>query len=353
MTTQPTPLQVDGHHMPKARILFSSCLLGVTVLPIMLVLGSPYFVPMAWGVDFFLAVASAHVFATLYLLTDRVNLRFMADHPFQMIAIPLLLIAICIAVFMVPGNPLFVPALMLFLLYQTWHFGAQNIGVAMFVSLSEREVPIDAHEKAIIRIGTICGMVGVLSALYPNFMIGSQHVPIDEMFLRVLRWGYRIGAVAAVGITAWAFFLLLKNWRQKQFVFGIAIFLSAVFLFPMYISNNYMVAVASFTIAHGLQYVIFLAAHSFSPFSSVDRRQRRYSALLLPPIVLLAIIGIGHLIWTRAPMIDSGKFPLVGLSILLGLTLAHFWVDQFMWKMRNPDRARWIKGNYGFVFKSR
>lgn len=114
----------------------------------------------------------------------------------------LLLIVIRTAVFMVPGNPLSVTALMLFLLYQTWHFGAQNIGLAMFVSLSEREVPIDAHLKAIIRIGTIFSMVGVLSALYPYFLIDSQHIPIDEIFLRVLRWGNRIGAVAAIGITA-------------------------------------------------------------------------------------------------------------------------------------------------------
>lgn len=354
MTAQFSHLGITTRHTSSGGgRAFSISLLGVTVLPIALILNAPYFLPMAWGVDFFLAVASAHVFATVYLLTDRGNLHFILDHPVQLIVMPILLFMACILVFITPANPLFTPAIMLFFLYQTWHFGSQNIGVAMFISLSERGIAINKSEKNIIRLGTVCGMLGVLSALYLDFMIGQQYVRVDEGLLRTIRFLHDIGAIAAAALAGWAFLLLLKAWRRNQFLYGVAIFLSATFLFSMYLSDNYMIAVASFSIAHGLQYVVFLAAHSVSSSRTSHGRSLRFQAYLLPPVALVAIIGIGHLIWTRAPALQSEQFPLVGLSILLGLTLSHFWVDQFMWRMRNAERAKWVKENFGFIFPAR
>jgi nitrate reductase NapE component len=290
--------------------------------------------------------------ATAYLFTDRVNRRFVLNRPIQLIVIPILLFTGGVLVFMRPQNPVFVPALLLLFLYQTWHFGSQNIGVAMFISLSERGKAISPGEKNIIRMGTVCGMLGVLSALYPGFMIGQQYVHIDATPLAAIRFLHDVGTFVALALTGGALLLLLKAWHQRQFIYGAAIFLSVTFLFPMYISENYMIAVASFTIAHGLQYVVFLAAHSLSPPKSTRWRSFPFLAILIPPLILAGIVGTGHLIWTNAPTFQSDLLPLVGLSIILGLTLSHFWIDQFMWRMRNSERAKWVRQNYGFIFRS-
>jgi hypothetical protein len=353
MTAHTPQPSLTFYHASTGGFVFSAALLVATVLPLALILGAPYFLPLGWGVDFFLAIASAHVFATTYLLTDRVNRRFILDRPVQLVVIPIILFLVSVFIFTTPQNPLFVPMLLLFFLYQTWHFGSQNIGVAMFISLSERMMPITTVEKNTIRLGTICGMLGVLSALYPSFMIGAQHVHIDTTLLTTIRFLHNIGAIAAVALTGWAFFLLLKSWRLKKITYGAAIFLSTTFLFPMYLSSNYMIAIASFVIAHGLQYIIFLMAHSLGGLKPTRGQPFKFWTSLFPLLALVGIIGIGDLIWTRAPMLQSERFPLIGLSIILGLTLSHFWIDQFMWRMRNTERAKWVKDNYGFIFQSK
>ncbi|MGY9006732.1 MAG: hypothetical protein ACKVJQ_11710 [Alphaproteobacteria bacterium] len=332
-------------------MVFSAAILAATILPIVLIKLATQPGLLALSVNFLLAVASAHVFTTFYLLVDRTNARFILDHPVQLIAMPIALFLVGLTVFSMPGNPFFVPMLFILFLQQTWHFGAQNIGVAMFISLAHRKTSITKIEKNFIRMGTICGMFGVLSALYPSFMIGPENVPIDETVLASIWTLHTIGGYIAIVLTGGALALMAQAWWKREYFHGAAIFLSITFLFPMYISDNYMIAVASFTIAHGLQYIIFLAAHSFTNPGTPKNPKWRPWAFIYPPLALLALGGAGHLLWTAAPTWKSGQFPLFGLAIILGLTLAHFWVDQFMWRMGNPDRATWIKQSYRFIFQ--
>ena len=330
---------------------FSIAILLATILPITLIKLATQPGILAISVNLLLAVASAHVFTTFYLLVDRTNVRFILDHPIQLIAMPIGLLLLGMAIFSVPGNPVFTPALFLLFLQQTWHFGAQNIGVATFISLGHRKKSITKVEKNFIRMGTICGMFGVLSALYPSFMIGPENVPINETVLTTIKTLHQIGGYVAIALTGGALVLMVRAWWAREYFYGAAIFLSITFLFPMYISDNYMIAVASFTIAHGLQYIIFLAAHSFTNPGAPKNPRWQSWGFIYPPLALLALGGAGHVLWTTAPAWKSGQFPLFGLSIILGLTLAHFWVDQFMWRMGNSERANWIKKSYSFIFQ--
>jgi len=246
-------------------------------------------------------------------------------------------------------SAVFVPAVLAFFLYQTWHFGAQNIGVAAFISLADRGKPLTRMEKVTIKMGIVVGMFGVLRVMAPTYMIGEQYMPIGSTAVRLMEFSYDVGALAAIPLTAGAFWLAVRAWCRKQYLFGIAIFLSVTYLFTMYLTRDYLLGFISFTTAHGLQYLIFLFTHS------VNRRKQdlvaSYSpiAIIAAPAALLVAMVIGSLIFNNAPAIATTKLPSIGVAIVLSITLVHFWLDLFLWRMRNKERANWIRARFGFV----
>ncbi|MBI3563092.1 MAG: hypothetical protein HY080_15390 [Gammaproteobacteria bacterium] len=344
----------SGSHQHSAfrGTIFSLTLIIVTILPAISIMVVPMYPSMGPRVvDFLVVLSSTHVFATLYLFTDPAIRLFVLRHPIKMILIPLVLILASILAFSSPEYPAFVAILLLFFLYQTWHFGAQNIGVATYVSLAERGRGLAPTEKITIRLGILCGMLGVLRALYPDFMIGKQYMPLDPVTLRVFDFLREIGSIAALVLSVLAAVFLLKAWRQQNFLYGIAIFFSITFLFPMYLSENYMIGFGSFAVAHGLQYLVFLSTHSLGTRISYGNTPNIRFSFLFPPVILVATIFLGYLIWSKGPEIKSEHFTLFGMSIILGLTLAHFWIDQFLWKMKDRERAQWVKDRYRFLFR--
>jgi hypothetical protein len=35
--------------------------------------------------------------------------------------------------------------------------------------------------------------------------------------------------------------------------------------------------------------------------------------------------------------------------LILGLTMAHYWVDQHIWKFKNLERRKWLMQRYPFL----
>jgi hypothetical protein len=120
-----------------------------------------------------------------------------------------------------------------------------------------------------------------------------------------------------------------------------SLFLSVTFLFPMYLTNDYMLGFTSFTVAHGLQYLIFLFVHS----GHVRREFTKFTGALgfiLPPVLLLTVMSVGNLLW-------NGPTSKLVPAIVPSLTLAHFWVDQFLWRTRDRQQGAWIKSRFAAV----
>jgi hypothetical protein len=194
-------------------------------------------------------------------------------------------------------------------------------------------------------------MLGVLDVMAPGYMIGQSYVPLGLNALRIVELLYYLGLICAVPLTAMAAILLFKSYRDGNYLFGLAIFSSITFLFTMYVSRSYAVGFLSFTVAHGLQYLIFLFAHS-AKSGSMRGTGSGTSLLIAAPVALATCIALGYLIWEYAPNAESDQFPLLGRAIIFSITLVHFWVDQFLWRMKDKERASWIKARFGFVFAS-
>jgi hypothetical protein len=136
----------------EAPALFSWALIGATVLPFLTMAFAeihPVGLPI---VTFLMAVGGAHVLATSYLLSDPAIRRFCMANPIKMIVVPCLLLVTGVFMFSRLG-PFFIVSLLAVFLWQAWHFGAQNIGVAAFVSLSDRGRPLAPLEKLVIKLG--------------------------------------------------------------------------------------------------------------------------------------------------------------------------------------------------------
>jgi hypothetical protein len=328
----------------RPQTIFSFALIAATVLPLISIAfaaNHPFASPF---VLLLVALGSTHVGATAYLLADADIRRFSVANPVRMIVIPGVMLVTGLVVFSRPGL-VFTATLMAFFLFQTWHFGAQNIGVASFLSLSDRGQPLAPIEKLAIKAGSWVGMLGVLKAMSPTFMIGAEYAPLPVEVNELLSFFYNIGAVLAIPMTGVAVWLAAVAFHDGRAAFGTSIFLSVTFLFPMYLSHDYMIGFMSFVVAHGLQYLIFLGAHS----ASRDTDQPKRSVLIGPALLILVMLT-AHLLW-KVQAFGSTDFT-VGIALVFSLSLIHFWVDRFIWRMRDKERADWIRSRFAPVIRS-
>jgi hypothetical protein len=326
--------------------LFSWALIGATVMPFISMAfaeAHPMAVPF---VALLMALGGTHVIATFYLLSDPAIRRFCVNNPIKMVVVPCLIMAGSIALFSRPG-PLFIGSLLALLLFQAWHFGAQNIGVAAFISLSDRGRPLAPFEKAAIRIGIWVGMLGILKVMAP--MINEEYVPLPTQVVEFLDFFYDIGTAFAIPVIAVALWLAVNAWREKHLVYGLAIFLSVTFLITIYLTNDYYLGFLSFVTAHGLQYIVFLSTHSLCKNMQKTRRRLIFAA----PVVLVMAMLLGHFVTSIGPHLSVATLPKLGLAIVFSIGLVHFWVDRFVWRMTNQERAGWIRDHFGQVIQPR
>jgi hypothetical protein len=331
-------------HRIQSQALFSWALIGATTLPFM-----AFATNLAAAVPalaFLLMLGGTHVVATGYLFTDPAIRRFCLLNRTKMIIVPSVILIAAFAVFSRPG-PLFTVAALTLFLFQTWHFGAQNIGVASFISLSERGRPLAPFEKTVIKAGIWVGILGVLKAMSPDFVIGASSMQLPDEATAAIGFLYEIGKMLALPTTGAALWLAISAWRSGQPLFSMVIFLSVTFLFPMYLTSDYTIGFTSFVTAHGLQYLIFLAVHSTGHDPAHPVRAR-----IIAPAILFLFMVVG-LSFDDLKSLHTASLQSLGLAVVFAITLVHFWVDRFIWRMKDKERARWIKDRFGAVIEPR
>jgi hypothetical protein len=177
-------------------------------------------------------------------------------------------------------------------------------------------------------------------------MVGEGYISLPPQATALFSFLHQIGGVLAIAVTAVAAGFALVAWRGGHVAFGAAVFLGVTFLFPMYLTSDYALGFTSFVIAHGLQYLIFLAVHSGAGCKPHERWP-----MIVGPAVLVATILLGSAIWDIAPLLNSANLPSLGVGLTISVTLAHVWVDRFIWRMRDTERARWVRTRFCAVLQ--
>ena len=82
---------------------------------------------------------------------------------------------------------------------------------------------------------------------------------------------------------------------------------------------------------------------------------------LMPCLALIAAALTGAVLWRHPELpfagfteiiqtiAGAGSLAKAGAGLVAGITLAHFWVDQFIWRLRTPERRGWLLENYPFL----
>ena len=215
--------------------VFGWSLIGATTIPFVSVAASGSFGGAAAVALVLLLIASGHVLATYYLWTDPAVRRFSRAHPIKMIVIPIALMVGALLFFSQATGALLAMVFAAYFVYQAWHFGAQNIGVATFISLSDRGRPLSPFEKTTIRCGIVAGMFGVLQAMSPIILN-----PLGPLEVDAAHFAYELGAAMSIPLAGVAIWMMIQAFRDGYYRFGTAIVLSICFLFPMYVSHNFL-----------------------------------------------------------------------------------------------------------------
>jgi hypothetical protein len=321
---------------------FQYLLLTVTLLPITLALlpRSSDVVAVSTAIGL---IAGTHVFSTLYLYLTPDVFEGVPNWRSTVIAAPLVLMA---AVFLfLLAMPTW--ALLLFMLiyihFGIWHFGRQNLGVLTFSARIGCQRPMDLFERRSIMAGVVAGMSAAYTAFAPALMLHPAYFPLDPSLVApyFLKLWY-VGAAMYGVLAPLALYHAVKH-RSNYDAPSLVLYLTSVLFFaPLFLTADPLIAVSSWAVAHGLQYLVFLVYHAGS-------RTRTTLAGLIPIASLTLVVYVGYLLWNTYPQWGNETLARIGAAAVIAINLAHYWVDMFLWRFQTQERRRWLMEHYAFL----
>ncbi|MEK9969337.1 MAG: hypothetical protein VW600_09380, partial [Ferrovibrio sp.] len=142
-------------------------------------------------------------------------------------------------------------------------------------------------------------------------------------------------------------YYLIANWRRHE-PFALAIFLGCVFFFlPTYLSTDPLLVLVAWAVAQGLQYVLILGLHA------AGRATGKPEQFSIWPLMLFIGVVIGGVVLWRVSgrvQLDGGDTEVrIAVSAVVAITLAHYWVERYLWKFSSPERRAWLEQSFRFL----
>jgi hypothetical protein len=351
LTTQPTSTLVRPQR-PALRSLvtgrtFVIAILAATFCPLAAAAVThviPASTRLGFGTLFTIlsTVAGTHVFSTAYLLFDPREHAGVVRPTITLVAVPAVLLAANFFALLAAPLWLTMMFMLVYIHYGMWHFGRQNLGVLAFVARLSLKRPMSRFERRTIMAGVFAGMCAAYTIFAPALLLIPKAFPFDvssvDEFFRV---GWYVGA-AIEAVLVPVVLLHVANHRDAYEPYTLATYLAGVFFFlPVFVSSDPLLSLATWMTAHGLQYLVFLSFHAAGK-----------SRPVIPTLFLVGMAAAGYAIWqfsARLQSVDDMVTIKLAVSVVTGLTLVHYWVDQFLWKFNSVERRAWLARNYAFL----
>lgn len=293
-----------------------------------------------------LFLGGVHVPATLLLYTDRKFLALAREDTSRYVWVPLALMVASGCIFTVGGPTLQLLAYLVFWAWQTHHYGRQNVGVYSFAALAGGWRPLPAERRA-LDLAAVCAVLG-------TFKILAREIAPEALkgFFDILS-GF--GALAFAGVVIFSVSVYLEHRRDFTLDRTVCFFTLVLFFLPLFLSHDINVAFFSYAIAHGTQYLTFMAMLSLDLGREGRRAVSRRMIVVAGSLVLLGVAGAWAADLKALALVDSSVI-LTGVldflaGITVGTTIAHFVVDAGAWRLSRPSARRYVTERFGFLFE--
>jgi hypothetical protein len=199
-----------------------------------------------------------------------------------------------------------------------------------------------------LNLGTAGGLLVTYRAFAPTLMLSPELWPFDLSFAEpVLSRLWYLG-IALYALLVPVVVMRVLRRRARYGPWTVVTYLGCVFFFlPAYLSNNALFLVTSWTVAHGLQYLVMLTFHA----GAAGRTERGVRALR-PLLTFGLSLAAGVALWLLADRMSRGADATTAkvlIAAIMALTLAHYWIDQFLWRFRTPTRRAWLARSFPFL----
>lgn len=286
-------------------------------------------------------LATIHVPMTGYLLFDPEIRAMMRRHPVNLILGPIAVFAIGAGGFALlrgSGNWSIILFMMSVLSWNMWHFGKQNVGVYSFMRATELLSPMVPIERKMIVVGSV---FGVLSAIYGLKVLTPQAPDVDfSVPLAVIAALRPATAIAGLILFALSLLHVFRDRARMTWSSAVIFIFSVNFFLPSFLDAiSVPTLFALTTFAHGCQYVVFLLFHAAGYRGG--GRWATAGMLLALGAGLLITSDLYHFHWSGYD---------VAPGVAMGILLMHFWFDQTIWRLKEPESRRWVQKRFAFLF---
>ena len=293
----------------------------------------------------FLFLGTAHVPATLFFYTDAEFKPIIQQHRSRYIYVPIALTILTGLVFAFANVVTQAFVLLFYWAWQAFHYGRQNVGIYSFASIAETSKSPTKEERLAIEAGTLLAILGTFKILGMAVAPAYLHRTFDYL--------YQFGLVAFVGVLIFSVVVYVRSFQYTTLFKTLFFFTAVLFFLPVFVSTDNNIAFLSYAIAHGLQYIIFMAVIS----STTGTRGAQTYKTVATFLALLLIVGF--MFWR---VNDLREFQFVKnawayaraadflFGAVLGATMSHFVVDADAWRLRLQRQRAYITKRFYFVF---
>jgi hypothetical protein len=337
----------------RARRYFLIALLAATWVPLaffILLAPSLESIPAIAGMKtMLLFLGTAHVPATLYFYTDKQFATIIRNHRARYIYVPLFLTVttgLLFATLSLSGQAFL---LLVYWGWQAFHYGRQNIGIYSFASIAETGKAPHAAERLAIDLGTALGIAGTFKVLAVSVSPDYLRSTIDLV--------YQAGYITFFGVLGFSIIIYLRFFRETTIFKTLFYFASVLFFYPIFVSSSMNVGFFTYAMAHGLQYLVFMAIVSANGGSeTMQGKIVSYRNLM---VLSLLVLIVGFAFWRvgdlrQISIASSNRAYLFVANFLfgavLGATMSHFVVDASAWKLRLAPQRAYISRRFNFIF---
>lgn len=276
--------------------------------------------------------SGVHVAASYALYLDPALRPLFRSNRARYLLAPAMVVLGAGALLSVAGTRLTATALLLYFVWQTHHYTRQNVGVFAFATRARRSLPASDLERAAITTAGFAGVVGMITLIAPYQ---------DTPFARPAMYAHNVASLVFLGAVGLLLLCLPRALEARDPVRLAFLVGGVAFYLPTFIYRDPFSAVASYAIAHGCQYLVFMG------YVSAAQRRAKGPRMLIGTAAVASAGGL--LLWHIQNASKGGRPGGALFGVYLGLVMAHFIIDAGVWRLSEPFQRKYMAERFRFL----